>query len=349
MLRSSHQTMPVAELTRGRPRPRIHVTHNVLMSRWPCSHVSMMPAFAREFWLVVWHAVHVWRKWMRTLPMLRRSDHSMPVAKLGRGQHRPQIHAAPNALISVRPTYRVPIRLASVRQFWLVVRHAVHVWRPWTWLLLLLRSSHQTMPNAEPGRCRQRPRILVNPIALMSRRPTSHVSMTPAFAPGFWLVVWHAVHVWRKWMRTLPMLRVIASDYASCKAGTGPIQTPDSCDRQCSNVGSAYLSCSDNACFCPTILASGLACSSCLVTLDGDPSDAATIASDYIGCNGTLPSTQPITASLFTLSTTMPASANPTSTSKSGARVFTAEVFGAGYIQMIMLIAMVAGLFSVFF
>jgi hypothetical protein len=141
----------------------------------------------------------------------------------------------------------------------------------------------------------------------------------------------------------------IGSDYSSCKAGTGPIPTTDACDASCSKVGAAYLSCSDNACFCPTILASGLACSSCLVSMDADPADAATIASDYAGCNGTLPSTQPITATQFTLSSNTGFAANPTSTSKSGARVFSAEVFGAGYIQMIMLIAMVAGLFSVFF
>ena len=151
----------------------------------------------------------------------------------------------------------------------------------------------------------------------------------------------------------------IASYYSACKAGPGPTSTPDPCDSPCSNIGLAYSKCSDNACLCPTILSSGPACVSCLFNLEQDFGDAATIKSDYINCIASASIQQSTTATQFTLNPSTPASnfpAKPTSSSqesnnsaaKSDARGFAAEVFGARYIQMIMFIAIVAGLFSAF-
>jgi hypothetical protein len=144
----------------------------------------------------------------------------------------------------------------------------------------------------------------------------------------------------------------IASYYAACKAGPGPTLTSDPCDSPCSNIGLAYLKCSDNACLCPTILGSGPACVSCLSNLDRDFVDAATIKSDYIDCMASVPIQRSATATQFTLNPNTPASTNPTSssstTAKSDASGFAAEVFGARYIQMIMFIAIAAGLFSAF-
>jgi hypothetical protein len=163
----------------------------------------------------------------------------------------------------------------------------------------------------------------------------------------------------------------LGSFYSACKTGSGPIITPDPCATECSNVGSAYLTCTDSACFCPIILGGGLACSSCLVAMDTDPTDAAVIGSAYIDCHGVVTSTQHETTAthvIITSSTSAPTftteatsstqesssstqeiSSTNTSISKSSARGFAVEVFGGGNIQMIMFIAMVAGLFSVFF
>ena len=171
----------------------------------------------------------------------------------------------------------------------------------------------------------------------------------------------------------------IGSDYAACKTGGGPIPTPDPCDPQCSNVGMAYITCSDVACFCPTIVASGLGCSSCLATVDRDPTDAASVGAAYSTCkaaltskqhstNGThsalTPSTSVLTPSKSALTPSASASSfaiPPTSSSqgsistssvvvqpKSGARGFAAEVVGTGYIQMIIFIAMMTSLFYAF-
>ena len=93
-----------------------------------------------------------------------------------------------------------------------------------------------------------------------------------------------------------------------------------------------------------------------------DQSDAAVIGTDYIKCRAGPTSTQQSTneiqstlnpsTSISTIPPTSPSQGRTSTSSavqsKSGARGFAAEVFGAGYIQMIMFIAMVTSLFSAF-
>jgi hypothetical protein len=53
-------------------------------------------------------------------------------------------------------------------------------------------------------------------------------------------------------------------------AGTTGISTgnPTSCSAQCANIATALTACPDVTCFCPTLLASGSACSQCFATVN---------------------------------------------------------------------------------
>ena len=144
----------------------------------------------------------------------------------------------------------------------------------------------------------------------------------------------------------------IGSAYAECTgAGPTPTLTSDPCDVQCSNVAVGASVCSTNiACFCPTILASGLACSSCLATVDADATDAASIGSAYAYCQANPPSSSRAQqSSTVPLSSgTSAASSSPTASTfvqfKSGAHRF-GEMHAA---EMVMLLSIVAGLFTAF-
>src|SRR5208282_1493825 len=83
----------------------------------------------------------------------------------------------------------------------------------------------------------------------------------------------------------------------------------DPCDSQCNNILTALTSCTSftdsYGCICPTVVPSAMACSSCLVSADADPTDAAIVASLYTICNSPTATTGPTS----TTGGTAPASA----------------------------------------
>ena len=157
----------------------------------------------------------------------------------------------------------------------------------------------------------------------------------------------------------------VGSVLSACASPTGV------CAPQCAIVLAAATACSTNLyCLCPTILASGPSCIACLTESKINPTDASLIAS-YIAtdCQGpasttsqssssspvsTITSTTGSTASSSLISTTptgssqLSSSSSPSIASKSEAwsSKFNVEVFG--YTQMIMVLAIVAGLLSIF-
>src|SRR5215471_6738324 len=58
----------------------------------------------------------------------------------------------------------------------------------------------------------------------------------------------------------------------------------DSCNGACGNIFSAVSICPNDACLCPTVTLSAAACSSCLINVDADPTDAAIIGSAALVC-----------------------------------------------------------------
>lgn len=135
----------------------------------------------------------------------------------------------------------------------------------------------------------------------------------------------------------------VASMYTYCQS---PTPTSFVCPSQCSNLLVAASICSDSQCSCPTFLASGSACSACLVS-SGDPTDAAAVESIMIHCQGNVPASA--TATTGQSPSTHIASVTPASTqAKSGAYGFRAQVFGVVDIQMIMFIAVVTALVGIF-
>ena len=89
-------------------------------------------------------------------------------------------------------------------------------------------------------------------------------------------------------------------------AATGTATTTDPCDAPCNNVVSALSTCTASAdsfaCACPTVVASGLACSSCLASVDADATDASFFGSLYTRCKS--PTT--MNAALTSTPTTQP-------------------------------------------
>src|SRR5271170_4025382 len=132
------------------------------------------------------------------------------------------------------------------------------------------------------------------------------------------------------------------------------------CSAECANIIQGASLCSDASCICPTLSASGAACSSCLSAL-GDHTDAATISS-YLASNcGGAPQAQPafphITLPPVTTSsgpstvTTTVVSATTAGVSSqiksSGGHGTGIEILAAGYIQIIMFGSFLAALLSV--
>ena len=71
--------------------------------------------------------------------------------------------------------------------------------------------------------------------------------------------------------------------------------SPNQCS-QCSIIVAAATSCPDNACFCPTAVALGPACSSCLLTVN--VTEAAVISSIINECQSEFPTIAPIIATV---------------------------------------------------
>jgi len=132
------------------------------------------------------------------------------------------------------------------------------------------------------------------------------------------------------------------------------------CSAECANIIQGAAICSDASCICPTLSASGAACSSCLSAL-GDHTGAATISSYLATDCGAAPQAQPafphITLPPVTTSsgpstvTTTVVSATTAGVSSqiksSGGHGTGIEILAAGYIQIIMFGSFLAALLSV--
>ena len=148
--------------------------------------------------------------------------------------------------------------------------------------------------------------------------------------------------------------------YTRCKTGaTGTAIDP--CAAQCNGLASVLSTCTSSAnsfaCACPTVVASGLACSSCLASVDADATDASFFGSLYTRCyssttiNAALtstPTTRPTVPTTTTSAIGNSIATHPNTHSVSGAHGFGPEILAAGYIQIIMLILMIAGFIGVF-
>ena len=144
-------------------------------------------------------------------------------------------------------------------------------------------------------------------------------------------------------------------------AATGTATTIDLCDAPCNDVVSALSTCTASAdsfaCACPTVVASGLACSSCLASVDADATDASFFGSLYTRCKSSTtmnaaltstPTTRPTVPKTTTSTTGNSIATHPYTQSVSGAHRLGPEMLAAGYIQIIMLILMIAGFIGVF-
>lgn len=137
------------------------------------------------------------------------------------------------------------------------------------------------------------------------------------------------------------------------------------CFAQCSNVNIAETSCASNnpACYCPTYLASGAACSSCASSVF--PTFVENVGSTLAFCSasftpGTATTAGGISTALATTSATPTAAATApatlataaTSTSapfqKSGARARFEWIVGENYISIFMAMVLVASLLSLY-
>ena len=118
----------------------------------------------------------------------------------------------------------------------------------------------------------------------------------------------------------------------------------DQCHVQCNDIYSAVTICESNiACLCPTILASAAVCSSCLVSLDADPAEAALLESAYASCQllptaeFTFPKTASTTVNPRALTSTIGLQPTQSQYSPNG----FGQVFGAVIIHMIIFIGMI--------
>ena len=103
--------------------------------------------------------------------------------------------------------------------------------------------------------------------------------------------------------------------------------TSDPCDALCANILSAVGGCPTSpasafaTCLCPTVLASGMACSSCIASVDADATDAAALSTIYTDCAALATAAAPTTSRVVTTTPAPATSATiefiPTTTSTS--------------------------------
>ena len=189
-----------------------------------------------------------------------------------------------------------------------------------------------------------------------------YVGLIGVCVPLSWRAACNAVLAWQLWME-IPSTQT--SSLATIYYGCSEYPFTDSCDPVCLNISTALSTCSDSGCLCPTVLASGLQCSSCLNIVDADPADATALGSLYTSCaaspvpsqSQSLPSA---TGSQFNHTSQMPITS--TAVIRSQSTAFFSTVFvqsksstsGADiilrdkYVKIIMLVATVVGLFCVY-
>lgn len=118
------------------------------------------------------------------------------------------------------------------------------------------------------------------------------------------------------------------------------------CSQQCGPVYNAATSCTDNSCFCPTFLAQGPQCSSCWAMLN--TTEASLIGSLMTDCKTALyPSQTQTTSSSKGPAPTILLSPSSTSGAYPARGVF-GDILGTMGMQFVMLIALVAGLLTLF-
>jgi hypothetical protein len=155
------------------------------------------------------------------------------------------------------------------------------------------------------------------------------------------------------------------------------------CDPYCQNILNAFVSCStlgntasDDACLCPTVLASAASCTSCYLGISGSSAVAEDIATLYSGClrieastglasaaetgatSPTLALNTGVTSATATGLLPTPGTGSTgaaqttanvvTTTVKSGVTRFGSEGFGSGFLNLILFLAFVSGVIVAF-
>lgn len=135
--------------------------------------------------------------------------------------------------------------------------------------------------------------------------------------------------------------------------------SPEICVSQCSGIISAATACSTNlTCICPVLSASGSSCIACLTSATPNQTDALFVSS-YLAtdCHGVtsassskIPLTSPMSGTTASVSATGTTSSQPTASqtmqSKSGA--WSGRIGTEMYIELVMVGAIMAGLFGAF-
>jgi hypothetical protein len=147
----------------------------------------------------------------------------------------------------------------------------------------------------------------------------------------------------------------IESAWSACTSEYPQLTPPPSLVAQCSAcsvIATAASSCSNDACFCPTLISLGTSCTNCALTINGTfASLVGVIISECEsevgpGSTSSMPS-GPVTILSTVVSTTTVAAFSGT-TSRSNARDRFSPMNGLVAIQFIMFLGFMAGLFCVF-
>ena len=137
-----------------------------------------------------------------------------------------------------------------------------------------------------------------------------------------------------------------AAGAATPTATSGPQFAVGACSAACSQIDAAITSCTDDACFCPTLLAAGSGCSACWATVNA--TDANLISSGMAGC-----ATEFASTTGAALGATGAATGHATSNTAAATTTKSAATYGPKFdvfspVHGIMLIAFVAGVLTFF-
>ena len=160
----------------------------------------------------------------------------------------------------------------------------------------------------------------------------------------------------------------LASPSATQPLASQNPSVPTACSAQCAGIEAAASSCTNDACFCPTLIAQAPQCTACWQTVN--VTEASLIASIYTGCQSELGTASqiaatganPHSASQFAPQTTGPVSTGagesssptgagsvPTTSHKSSAGIAVGmSMDGMGYFQTVVFLSILAGFFGVF-
>jgi hypothetical protein len=144
--------------------------------------------------------------------------------------------------------------------------------------------------------------------------------------------------------------------------------SPTACSAQCAGIDAAASSCTNDACFCPTLIAQAPKCTACWASVNA--TEAGLIASIYSGCQSELgTASQAATAGANPHSTEefAPQTTGPVATGTSGSSSQTGSgsvattshkssagivvgmsMNGMGYFQTVVFLSILAGFFGIF-